>query len=128
MINPDVIVVSYIASLGALAADKFASEIGILGPKPLSLLTMRPAKRGVSGAVTLLGFAAGMLGSFMMSIALYQMGNFAYFAVIIVASGTIGNIVDSIFGYYEEKGYGSKYTSNIMCALAGWISCLAMLL
>jgi uncharacterized protein (TIGR00297 family) len=127
-INPNLLIVSYIASLSALAADKFASEIGVLGPKPKNIFTMKSIKKGTSGGVTILGFVAGIFASFIMSITLFHMGNFAFYAILIIISGTIGNIVDSIFGYYEEKGIGNKYTSNITCSIAGWAACMVMLL
>ena len=27
--------------------------------------------------------------------------------------------MDSVFGYFEERGTGNKYTTNIACAITG---------
>jgi uncharacterized membrane protein len=41
-------------------------------------------------------------------------------------SGFCGGLVDSLLGYYEEKGIGNKYTSNAICGIAGAL--IAMLI
>lgn len=62
----DLLVVGIIANYAAVAADTFSSELGILSksqPRLITSLTLRKVPRGTNGGVTLLGLAAGCLGS-----------------------------------------------------------------
>jgi uncharacterized membrane protein len=43
----------------------------------------------------------------------------------ITIAGFVGNVVDSMLGYYEEKGVGNKSTSNLVCGLVGAIAAIA---
>ncbi len=123
------LVAAYVASVAAIAADKFSSEIGVLDGEPLMLLTLKPVKKGVSGGVTALGLLAGALASLVISLSLLAVYGQAAWALVALAfvSGIIGNITDSVFGYWEERGVGNKYTSNLACAIAGTIVCFAAL-
>ncbi len=114
----------YVAGVAAITSDKFASEIGVLDGTPTMLLTLKKVKKGRSGAVTWLGLAASLSGAVVLgvfSLFALAMSNGAYVEIIgiIAVSGFLGNLVDSAFGYYEERGIGNKYTSNILCAVAG---------
>jgi uncharacterized membrane protein len=61
-------------------------------------------------------------------------GHLAVMPILLVAvpaitvSGFVGGLVDSMLGYYEERGIGSKYTSNLFCALAGAALAVALIL
>ncbi|PNY25098.1 Uncharacterized protein TCAP_04965 [Tolypocladium capitatum] len=62
----DLLVVGIIANYAAVAADTFSSELGILStgePRLITSLTLRKVPRGTNGGVTLMGLAAGFLGS-----------------------------------------------------------------
>ncbi|MGC8776998.1 MAG: DUF92 domain-containing protein [Candidatus Micrarchaeia archaeon] len=118
---------AYVASVAAITADKFASEIGVLDGTPIMLLTMKRVDRGVSGAVTLLGLAASSFASFGIALASFFITlSLEAFAIVFV-SGYMGNIVDSLLGYYEEKGIGNKFTTNLACALSGSLFALLFL-
>lgn len=117
---PAILVASYIATLSAIVADKFASEIGVLDGKPTMLLTMRVVDKGVSGGITSLGVTGGLLASIIMGLlSLALQGSLLFFIVIVVA-GFFGNVVDSVLGYFEEKGLGNKFTTNMACAAAAF--------
>ena len=118
---------AYIGSVAAITADKFASELGVLGPEPRSLLTFKPAKRGTSGAVSLLGTLTSFDGGLLIGIvALLIMPAQvdAWKMIIIAGIGFAGSFADSILGVLEERGIGNKATTNIACsftgALLGW--------
>jgi uncharacterized protein (TIGR00297 family) len=124
-------VIGFTASVAAITADKFASELGIFGGIPKMIFTFKKVRRGTSGGISLLGLAASLLASFIIAVTIpaisYQLRslnsvpafNPATAIAVITVSGFIGCIVDSMLGYYEEKGIGNKYTSNFFCGISG---------
>ncbi|MDE1847301.1 MAG: DUF92 domain-containing protein, partial [Candidatus Micrarchaeota archaeon] len=70
VVPPGFIVVSYVASVAAITADKFSSELGVLAGRPMMLLTMKKVRQGTSGAVTAAGVGAGILGSLLIGMTL----------------------------------------------------------
>lgn len=127
MLPPIFIVMLYVASIAAITADKFASEIGVLNGEPLMLLTLKNVKKGCSGGITALGTCASLLASFVISLSVLLWVSSPSIVVVVAISGFLGGIVDSVFGYWEEKGIGNKYTSNFFCAAAGCIICALIL-
>ena len=121
------VTIVYVASVCAVTADKFASEIGVLDGEPSMLLTARHVKKGVSGGVTAAGLAASLIGSFLISLCVLFVGGGIGVATIVAVSGFFGGLVDSVLGYFEEHGVGNKYTSNFACSLAGAGICAALL-
>lgn len=118
----------FIAAIAAITADKFASEIGVLDGMPVSLLGRKTVRKGVSGGVTLVGLVVSAIGAALVAGVLiplsvpYGLAINPYLAIgIVTLCGFVGSLVDSILGYYEEKGMGSKFTSNLACSLAGAI-------
>ncbi len=122
-----ILIVAYVASIAAITADKFASEIGILDGKPVMLLTGKPAKKGESGGVTSVGTTASLLGAFLISISMVAINMPLLYILVATGAGFLGSIVDSLFGYFEEHHIGNKYTSNIACAITGAIIAFVVL-
>ncbi len=116
--------VVYAAVVAGITADKFASEIGTLGPRPVMMLTLKRVKVGTSGGVTLYGLTASFIGAMVIALTAFNAGG-AFAVAVVVISGWIGGVADSALGYFEEKGYGNKYTSNFGCACAAF--CVALL-
>lgn len=119
----------YVGALAAITADKFASELGVLGEEPVSLLTFKKAKRGTNGAITsfgtLMSLDAGLLMGFA---AMFLFPNVDLWKVVAIGLvGFSGSMVDSIVGVLEEKGIGNKATTNAICSLFGAIAGLAFL-
>jgi uncharacterized protein (TIGR00297 family) len=124
-------VIGFVASVAAIAADKFESEIGIFDGMPRMIFTFKRVRKGTSGAVTLLGLLSGVLASLLVALMLilivHQLQTLyaaskplAASAVIsVIIGGFMGSVVDSMLGYYEEKGIGNKYTSNLVCGICG---------
>ena len=114
-------------------ADKFSSELGVLDGMPRLIFTFRKVKRGVSGGVTSLGLAAGLLGSLLIAVGIFLIWDYisavsgygAYDILVVFMSiaiaGFSGTVIDSMLGYYEERGVGNKFTSNFMCSVCGAI-------
>jgi len=40
-------------------------------------------------------------------------------ALLITLAGFAGGLVDTLFGVFEEKGFGTKGTTNTICAVVG---------
>lgn len=126
--NSQIIVYAFVASLGAVTADKFASEFGVLYGFPKDIVTGAVVRRGTSGGITWMGTLMGLIGSLLIGLTVLSIGaSFLVFDVIVIA-GVAGNVVDSVLGHFEEKGIGNKYTSNIMCAVTGALFCAVVLL
>ena len=113
--NPSIpFLVMFGSAVGEAASDTFASEVGILSKtKPVSIITGRRMTPGLSGAVSPLGLASGLLGAVL--IALCMWGCFlplttksALVASVIALSSFFGCLLDSILGatvqahYYDE--------------------------
>ena len=123
----NVVIYVFVASVCAIVADKFASEFGVLNGEPVMLLTMKKARRGTSGAITGFGTLMGLVASAFIGLTIFAIGGSLAALVLLIASGFVGNIVDSIFGYFEEKKIGNKYTSNLLCSIAGALFCYLVL-
>jgi len=118
-------------SFAAANADTWATELGILNRHdPISLRTLRRVEKGTSGAVSLLGTSAALLGAMLIGIftALgfklvdFRVLGFTYvesFAMVTLG-GFAGSLIDSILGatvqgvYYchEIEGETEKSTYN----------------
>jgi len=94
------------ACFAAACADTFSSEIGMLSRKnrPVSILTLKPIERGLSGGVTLLGFAGAALGaSATAALAFAEFGVLPALAIAVI--GVIGSAIDSAFGAAFQAKY-----------------------
>jgi uncharacterized protein (TIGR00297 family) len=108
------VLLAVIACFAAAAADTFSSEIGMLSEKtPVSVLTLKPIQRGMSGGVTFLGLSSGLLGALIISVlAVPGFGVAGMLAVI--AAGMVGSVIDSVLGaalqakYSVQSGNGKE--------------------
>ncbi|MDE1865989.1 MAG: DUF92 domain-containing protein [Candidatus Micrarchaeota archaeon] len=124
----------FIAAVAAITADKFASEIGVLDGMPVSLLSGKKVRKGVSGGITWLGLTVSAVAPLMIALILvpismpYGFLVLPYLSIVVlVLSGFVGSLVDSVLGYYEEKGIGNKFTSNLACSAAGAVIGIAII-
>ncbi len=125
--DPTVFVVAYVASVAGTTADKFASELGVLGETPVSIITFRKVKKGVSGGVTVFGTVSSLIGAALIGFSGMAIGLPPAYLVIIAVAGLLGSVVDSVAGHFEENGIGNKYTSNILCAIAAALIAYAVI-
>lgn len=112
----------------AATADTLSSELGtIYGRTFFNIITLKPDQRGEDGVVSTNGFIIGIAGSCMVALVyLLMSGSFYTHALIIVLSGTIGNITDSIAGaLLERKGLikndGVNLINTIVATGFGWL-------
>ena len=111
----------FIASISSVTADKFGSEIGVLDPRdPISLFDMKPVKPGTSGAMSAMGTIGSLAGAALIgasAVILFQLTPTQGFLIGLI--GLAGSVVDTAFGVFEERGIGTKGTTNFICSLAG---------
>lgn len=98
---------AFAGAMAAVNADTWATEIGVLNPSPPRLITSwKPAERGASGAVSLLGSLAAVGGAALVAILaiLFQdasltpeIGLAAPLAAVILG-GVAGSFFDSFLG------------------------------
>jgi uncharacterized protein (TIGR00297 family) len=111
----------FIACMAAVTADKFGSEVGVLDAKdPISVLEFKRVKPGTSGAMSRLGTIGSLAGASVIgAAAIFLFGITPTEALLVGLAGLAGSVVDTVFGVFEEKGYGTKGTTNFICSLTG---------
>jgi len=110
----------YVCAIAAIMADKFASELGVLGGDPISLDGFKHVKPGTSGAISVTGTIMSLAGSAAIGIAaLFLFGLTPTTALLIALAGFAGGVVDTLVGVFEEKGFGSKGITNTICSIVG---------
>jgi uncharacterized protein (TIGR00297 family) len=108
----------FAASLAAANADTWATELGVLNPRPPRLITSGKAvENGTSGAISLTGTLAALAGALLLSAAavafwpgsawiplsagpnqLFHFSNGLAFFLLIGFAGLAGSLVDSLLG------------------------------
>jgi len=97
---------AYAGALAAANADTWATEIGALSTAtPRLITTGRPARRGVSGAVTPLGTLASLAGAAVIGAAHAAFERRATAAVRLGAAGFAGSLADSVLGATVQAVY-----------------------
>lgn len=119
--SPHIGMFPFIAGLAAVMADKFGSEIGVLdASEPISLFGLRPVRPGTSGAMSRMGTVGSLAGACAIGFAaMYVFGITPTQALLVGLAGLGGSIADTIVGVFEERGFGTKGTSNFICSVVG---------
>jgi uncharacterized protein (TIGR00297 family) len=99
--------VGFAASLAAVNADTWATELGVLNPTPPRMITdlRKRVEKGTSGGVSLFGTLASLLGAAIIALpaALFA-DNWLLFPLITVA-GLAGSLFDSFLGGTVQAMY-----------------------
>ncbi len=110
----------FVASVAAITADKFSSELGIFGGNPYDVFTLKRVKPGASGAVSSLGFLASFAGASFTALTAMVLFSFSSVVALKLAFfGFVGCFADSVAGAFEQRGFGTKETSNLAGAFVG---------
>jgi uncharacterized protein (TIGR00297 family) len=113
-------------SLSAAAADTLASELGMVyGRRFYHILTGRPDEKGLDGVISLEGLLIGSAAAAVIAL-VYILGQrrpLLRVFVLLILSGTLGNLTDSVLGAaLERKGRLSNdavnFCSTLVAALA----------
>lgn len=118
--NPSAVyLVMFGASVGEATSDTFAGEVGILSPTdPISIITGKPMKRGLSGAITALGLAAGLLGAILIALIIWTLmlppgaAGLAQASIIALAA-FFGCLIDSVLGATIQAHYWDEQSKSI---------------
>jgi uncharacterized protein (TIGR00297 family) len=103
--------VGFAASLAAVNADTWATELGVLNPTPPRLITdlRKRVEKGTSGGISLWGTGASLLGSALialLAVLLKPAGTLnANFFLLITAAGLAGSLFDSFLGATVQAMY-----------------------
>ncbi len=91
----------YLASLAAVCADTWATEIGTLKPaNTYNILNFKSMEQGVSGGISIIGTFGSFLGAVVIALSgIYwvQIDIYFYFMIIVLA-GVLGSFFDSFLG------------------------------
>jgi uncharacterized protein (TIGR00297 family) len=103
--------VGFAASLAAVNADTWATELGVLNPTPPRMITdlRKRVEKGTSGGVSFFGTIASLLGAAIIAlptVLLSPTGTLPlnYF-LLITAAGLAGSLFDSFFGATVQAMY-----------------------
>jgi uncharacterized protein (TIGR00297 family) len=94
--------VAFAASLAAVNADTWATELGVLNPHPPRLISnFKVVEKGTSGGISLVGTIASLAGSALVGILagfLAPDGASVKIALIVTLAGLLGSLFDSFLG------------------------------
>ncbi len=111
----DIYLLIYVSVMAESLADTLASDIGILSKRePINILTLKKGERGLSGNISILGLISTLIGSLLIG-TIYYIGiekNIISF-LIIVLSGFLGSLVDSILGASIQVKYRCEKCKKI---------------
>lgn len=99
--------IGFAASLAAVNADTWATELGVLNPTPPRMITnlSKRVEKGTSGGISLLGTLASLLGSALIAaLASLLTYNWSLFPWITIA-GLAGSLFDSFLGATVQAMY-----------------------
>jgi uncharacterized protein (TIGR00297 family) len=102
-----VLLVGFTVALASANSDTWASEIGSLSKKkPIYIRTFRRVEKGTSGAMSILGSTAALLGALLVALVSFLLFPLnIYHLFIVFLFGFIGNIIDTLFGAFYQKVY-----------------------
>jgi uncharacterized protein (TIGR00297 family) len=120
----ELIIFAYLGTVATATGDTLASEIGTTArSQPIMITTLKPAKAGVDGAVTILGQIAALLGAMVIGILPVIFGKVdTVLPVILIttAGGFLGTNIDSILGAtLQNRGILSNSGVNFVATFAG---------
>ena len=102
--------VAFAASLAAVNADTWATELGVLNPKPPRMITnlTKQVEKGTSGGISLIGTLASLTGSALIGILAASLNGtpdpVSVFLIVTLA-GLAGSLFDSLLGGTVQAMY-----------------------
>jgi uncharacterized protein (TIGR00297 family) len=99
--------VGFAASLAAVNADTWATELGVLNPTPPRLITnlLKRVEKGTSGGVSLIGTLASLAGAAVIALPASLLTYHWSLFPIITFAGLAGSLFDSFLGATAQAMY-----------------------
>jgi uncharacterized protein (TIGR00297 family) len=99
--------VGFAASLAAVNADTWATELGVLNPTPPRMITdlRKRVEKGTSGGVSLFGTLASLLGAAVIALPAAWFAHDWTLLPIIAVAGLAGALFDSLLGATVQAMY-----------------------
>lgn len=99
--------VGFAASLAAVNADTWATELGVLNPTPPRLITdlRKRVEKGTSGGISLWGTGASLLGSALIAVLAALITDYRLLLPLITLAGLAGSLFDSLLGATVQAMY-----------------------
>lgn len=102
--------IGFAASLAAVNADTWATELGVLNPNPPRMITnlTKVVEKGTSGGISLIGTLASLTGSALIGIlaaSLYGTADAVSIFFIVTFGGLAGSLFDSLLGGTVQAMY-----------------------
>ncbi|KAL2011144.1 hypothetical protein VTN00DRAFT_3862 [Thermoascus crustaceus] len=123
----DLLTVGIVANYAAVAADTFASELGILSkskPRLITSPTLRVVPPGTNGGVTATGLLASLFGAFTIALTSAVLLPFCaqgwgdkeriFWVLAVTLWGGLGSVVDSFLGGWLQASVVDKRTGKIV--------------
>ena len=113
-------VAAFLGALAAANADTWATEIGTLfgtnsKKKPIILATLYDGEPGQSGAVSVPGTVAALVGAFVIALTslLFTSATFPQTLIAVTLGGLLGSLADSFLGGKYQAQYRDGVTGNL---------------
>ncbi len=99
--------VGFAASLAAVNADTWATELGVLNPTPPRMVTdlKKQVEKGTSGGVSLFGTFASLLGASVIALPAALFTDNWFLFPLITFAGLAGSLFDSLLGATVQAMY-----------------------
>lgn len=103
--------IGFAASLAAVNADTWATELGVLNPSPPRMITnfTKRVEKGTSGGISLWGTLASLLGSLIISLPAFVLSPTGKLTIahwlLITLAGLAGSLFDSLLGATVQAMY-----------------------
>ncbi len=103
-------IIGFSSSLSEAMADTWESTFGIMSKhSPVSIITLTPVPKGISGGVTILGLLSGAAGSILMAVLHYAVISHSLRDFLIVSGvGFLSSLVDSVLGATVQEHFRSQ--------------------
>ena len=113
--------IAYIASLAAVTADTWATELGVLARgEPRSIITFKKVPMGTSGGVSFIGTLGALIGSAILSLSGILFSTQALpgvmgwpEVVLVLVVGLLASMVDSLLGATIQAQYQCPICSKV---------------